>query len=211
MRAIVFILGLLFFFNANAFCADDTLRIERDGLVVSVVDFQEGDKLKLFEVESGDHILSKTRGQIDLSMLPVGKYLLENSEGKSVVIEKTNEALVLEEALGDEYVVSDSERDMNGSADLAEELGNYYVNSESNILNIEREGDIITVVDFAEGDKIKLFEVKYTVHILSKSVGIVDLSQLPVGKYVLENNKGESIVVEKFEEELNEEYSEVVE
>ena len=56
----------------------------------------------------------------------------------------------------------------------------------------------MTVLDFEEGDVIKLFEVKNTVHILSKTINVVDLSQLPAGIYFLENNKGESVVLEKF-------------
>jgi len=69
-------------------------------------------------------------------------------------------------------------------------------------LRIEKEGHLVTVVDFQDGDKIKLFEAETGIHILSKSFGIVDLSQLPNGKYVTprpglrgrgKSNKGRSI------------------
>ncbi|MBQ4820337.1 hypothetical protein [Aquimarina sp. MMG016] len=199
MRTLATIFSLLFFINVNANIDDDALRIEREGLVVSVVDFQEGDKLKLFEFESGEHILSKTSDQIDLSMLPAGKYLLENSKGKSVVIERTDEELLLEKALDDSYVVErDSKMVEVEDVALEEELESFYSNSDDNLLAIEREGDLITIVDFKEGDQIKLFEVKNTVHILTKTQGFVDLSQLPAGVYFIENNEGDAVVVEKF-------------
>lgn len=199
MRTLTIIFSLLFFINVNANIEDDALRIEREGLVISVVDFQEGDKLKLFEFESGEHILSKTSDQIDLSMLPAGKYLLENSEGKSIVIERTDEELLLEKALDDSYVVEyDSKMVEVENVALEEELESFYSNTDDNLLAIEREGDIITIVDFKEGDEIKLFEVKNTVHILTKTQGFVDLSQLPAGVYFIENNEGDAVVVEKF-------------
>ncbi|WP_299437796.1 hypothetical protein [uncultured Aquimarina sp.] len=200
MRALVFIFGLFFFTNLNARIEDDNLQVEREGLIVFVVDFKEGDKIKLFEVETGDHILSKTRGQIDLSQLPSGKYLLENNEGKSVVIEKRDIDIFIEEELGTDYVVAiDSDRMAANDMSVEEELENYYSHSELNPLHINRVGDLITVMDFEEGDKIKLFEVVDRVHVLSKTTEIVDLAQLEAGKYILENDKGQSVIVEKFE------------
>ncbi|GAA4270976.1 hypothetical protein U6A24_03670 [Aquimarina gracilis] len=202
MKAVIYILSL--FLSLSMYANDDTLTVEKDGLIVEVVDFQEGDKLKLFEVETGDHILSKTRAQIDLSQLPVGAYLLENNQGKSVVINRLEEDLKVDgaiDAIHNEFLLErDSQRAyMDADIDVEEEYANYYENAETDLLAIEREGDIITVLYFEEGDKIKLFEVKNTVHILSKTTNFVDMSQLPAGVYVLENNKGESVVVEKYE------------
>ncbi|KAA1246661.1 hypothetical protein [Aquimarina sp. RZ0] len=207
MKNLAFVFGLLFFTNLNARTESDNLQVVKDGLVIVIVNFKEGDKIKLFEVETGDHILSKTRGQIDLSQLPSGKYLLENNYGSSTVIEKTEFEIVVEEVLGMDYMVDvDSESMSSNLTTVEEELENYYYISEKDPLFITRDGDLITVTDFQEGDKIKLFELKNIVHILSKTVGTVDLSQLPVGKYVLENNKGQSVVVEKIETE-EEEYA----
>ncbi|WP_298313436.1 hypothetical protein [uncultured Aquimarina sp.] len=203
MRTLAFIFSLLFFTNLNARIEDNNLEIAREGLVVVVIDFKEGDKIKLFEVETGDHILSKTRGQIDLSQLPSGKYLLENNEGKSVVIEKTDFDIVIEEELGTEYIVEvDSDRMPVNNMSVEEELEEYYLTSEVNPLSITRDGDLITVMDFEEGDKIKLFEVVDKVHILSKTTKLVDLTQLPTGKYILENDRGQAVMIEKFDVEL---------
>ncbi len=205
MKIITLLFSLLFLTSLNARVDGDGLNIEREGLIIVVIDFEEGDKIKLFEVETGDHILSKTRGQIDLSQLPSGKYLLENNKGESVVIEKTDTDIFVEEELGTDYIVAkDSEYAVPSSISVEEQLENFYVASELDPLYINREGDIITVIDFEEGDLIKLFEIKNTVHVLSKTVGTVDLSQLPVGKYVLENNKGQSTIIEKFEEKEEE-------
>ncbi len=203
MRTLAFIFSLFFFANLCANTSDDNLQIAREGLVVVVVDFKEGDKIKLFEVETGAHILSKTRGQIDLSQLPTGKYLIENNEGKSVVIEKTDADIVIEEELGTDYVVeNDSDKMRTGTMSVEEELEEYYLTAEVNPLGIERDGDIITVVDFEEGDQIKLFEVIGRIHVLSKTTEVVDLTQLAVGKYILENDRGQSIIIEKFDVEL---------
>ena len=202
MKTFTYIITLLFFINASANYVSDSLQVEKEGFIVSVIDFQEGDEIKLFEAETMVHVLSKTRGQVDLSMLPPGKYLLENNEGKSVIIEKGAEELIVEQALTDDYVVQDSQWvDNKENYNTAEELNTYYTDTDSNLLDISREGDKIIVLDFEEGDKIKLFEVKNTVHILTKSSYTVDLSQLPDGVYVLENNRGKSIVVEKFSDD----------
>jgi len=64
------------------------LIVEQDGFIVEVMYFEEGDRLKLFEIETGDHVLSKTHAQIDLSFLSVGSYLLENNQGQSIGIQK---------------------------------------------------------------------------------------------------------------------------
>ncbi len=203
MKTIMYFLSFFLFLGVYANGNDETLEVEKDGLVVEVVGFQEGDKIKLFEVATGDHILSKSHGQIDLSMLPVGDYLLENSEGKSTVIQRLETEINIEGIIAkvdNEFVLErDSERAyVSSDVNVEEEFINYYENTQTDLLEITREGDVVTVIDFEEGDKIKLFEVKDTVHILSKTTNFVDLSQLPAGVYVLENNKGESVVVEKF-------------
>ncbi|WP_027395491.1 hypothetical protein [Aquimarina latercula] len=209
MRALIFIFSLFFLTNLNARFEDDDLQIAREGFVIVVVDFKEGDKIKMFEVETGDHILSKTRGQIDLSQIPSGKYLLENSEGKSVVIEKSENDIVIEKELGTEYIVEyDSESMSSNDVTVEEELEEYYLKSELNPLGITRNGDVITVVDFLEGDKIKLFEMIGKIHVLSKTTEVVDLTQLAIGKYILENDRGQSVVVEKFDVDL--EFTETV-
>ncbi len=189
---------------------DNGLIVEQNGLIIEVMYFEEGDKLKLFEVETGDHILSKSYSHIDLSQLPVGSYLLENNQGKSIVIDRLEEELMIDGAIEKEtenFFVEENDLAEETAVDqgvtIEQEFVHHYINSQKNQLSIEREGDMITVVDFEEGDKLKLFEVKDTVHILSKTTNIVDLSQLPVGLYVLENSEGESVVVEKFTEVKN--------
>ncbi|TPN84700.1 hypothetical protein [Aquimarina algicola] len=204
MKSIIYIFIFLIFLDINANDANDQLNVEMEGLVVVVLDFEEGDKIKLFEVETGDHILSKTHGEVDLSQLPVGSYLLENSQGQSIIIDRLEEEIniegISEELVNNEFIVQhDSKRVyLNNEIDVNQEFASYYQNSETNLLQIERNGNIVTVSNFEEGDKIKLFEIKNTVHILSKTSNYVDLSQLPIGVYVLENNKGESVVIEKF-------------
>ncbi|SEL81258.1 hypothetical protein SAMN04487910_3331 [Aquimarina amphilecti] len=209
MRALIFIFSLFFLTNLNARFEDDDLQIAREGLVIVVVDFKDGDKIKMFEVETGDHILSKTRGQIDLSQLPSGRYLLENNKGKSVVIEKSEDDIVIEKELGTEYIVEYDSESMSGdNITVEEELEEYYLQSELNPLAITRNGDVITVSDFLEGDKIKLFEMIGKIHVLSKTTEVVDLTQLSTGKYILENDRGQSVVVEKFDVDL--EFTETV-
>ncbi|AXT56130.1 hypothetical protein J8L88_13005 [Aquimarina sp. MMG015] len=200
--ALIFSLFLSLIISANE---DNKLTVHMDGLTVEVLNFEEGDKLKLFELETGDHILSKSYSLIDLSQLPVGSYLLENNEGKSLVINRQEEELMIDGAVilqEEEFIVGDDAQfaDVTGDEEMNVEKDfiNNYVNSNQNLLNIERQGDIIVVVDFEEGDKLKLFEVKDTIHVLSKTTNEIDLSQLPVGLYILENSKGDSVVVEKF-------------
>ena len=203
MKLITCIFSLFLFLNSYANISDGDLKVEKDGLVVVVLDFEEGDKIKLFEIETGEHILSKTHSEIDLSQLPIGSYLLENNDGESVVIDRMEEELKVDGAINaihnDFLLERDSARVMvPAEIDVEQEYMHYYDNSETNLLAITREGDVITVEDFEEGDKIKLFEVKNTVHVLTKTTNFVDLSQLPAGVYVLENDRGDSVVVEKF-------------
>ncbi|MCK8522015.1 hypothetical protein M0D21_10580 [Aquimarina sp. D1M17] len=186
---------------------DDNLTIQQEGLIIEVVDFEEGDKLKLFEVETGDHILSKSYSRIDLSQLPIGSYLLENNRGKSIVIDRLEEELMIDGAVfaqEENFLVEDAEMSNEVvNENTEEEFVAQYLNPQKNVLDIQREGDVITVVDFAEGDKLKLFEVKDTVHVLSKTTNVIDLSQLPVGVYLLENSNGDAVVVEKYTETQN--------
>ncbi|WP_299315421.1 hypothetical protein [uncultured Aquimarina sp.] len=201
--ALIFSLFLSISIFANA---DNTLAVYQDGLVVEVVDFEEGDKLKLFEVETGDHILSKSYSRIDLSQLPIGSYLLENNQGQSIVINRQEEKLMIEGAVvlqEEEFVVGGGTEivlDENGEINAEEVTIENYISPKENQLAIEREGSLVIVLDFEEGDKLKLFEVKDTIHVLSKTTNVIDLSQLPVGVYLLENSKGDSVIVEKFTE-----------
>ncbi|WP_299261353.1 hypothetical protein [uncultured Aquimarina sp.] len=201
--ALIFSLFLSISIFANA---DNTLAVYQDGLAVEVVDFEEGDKLKLFEVETGDHILSKSYSRIDLSQLPIGSYLLENNQGQSIVINRQEEKLMIEGAVvlqEEEFVVGGGTEivlDENGEINAEEVTIENYISPKENQLAIEREGSLVIVLDFEEGDKLKLFEVKDTIHVLSKTTNVIDLSQLPVGVYLLENSKGDSVIVEKFTE-----------
>ena len=109
MKSIVFFLISVFLVsNIYANDTDLSLEVEKEGLIVSVVNFEEGDKIKLFDVESGDHILSKTHSDIDLSQLPVGLYLLENTHGQSVVIERFEEEIKIDgvlETINNDFVL----------------------------------------------------------------------------------------------------------
>ncbi|WP_299213914.1 hypothetical protein [uncultured Aquimarina sp.] len=206
VTALIFSLFLSISIFANA---NNALAVYQDGLTVEVVDFVEGDKLKLFELETGDHILSKSYSRIDLSQLPIGSYLLENNQGQSVVIDRLEEELMIEGAVilqeeeftveGDNEIVLDENEEINAEEVTIEN----YISPNENQLAIQREGSLIIVLDFEEGDKLKLFEVKDTIHVLSKTTNIIDLSQLPVGVYLLENSKGDSVIVEKFTEAQN--------
>ncbi len=200
MKNLVLFFCVFFLTNLQARLIDDSLEVVKEGLVITVMNFEEGDKIKLFELESGDHILSKSRGELDLSQLPIGQYLLENNKGESVIIEKTEFDITFDKELGTDYMVTnDSQLVVSTDLNLEEELENYYGASNLNTLEVIREGDLVTVIDFEEGDVIKLFEVKDTVHVLSKTIGVVDLSQLPSGKYLLENDKGQFTIIEKFD------------
>ncbi len=210
--ALIFSLFLSLSILANN---ENDLTVEQDGLIVEVIDFEDGDKLKLFEVETGDHILSKSYARIDLSQLPVGSYLLENNQGQSIIIDRLEEELMIDGAIiaeADDFLTEEKTVEENYVAEevavdqevnIEEEFVKYHIESQKNLLSIHREGNMITVIDFEEGDKLKLFEVKDTIHVLSKTTNVIDLSQLPVGVYVLENNKGNSVIVEKFTEVQN--------
>ncbi len=89
MKKIIFILSLIF--TTATFAIDGELLIEREGDVVTVIDFKRGDSIKLFEVESGDIVLMKTTGKIDLGQLPAGKYIIEHCKGKKVIVEKEDD------------------------------------------------------------------------------------------------------------------------
>lgn len=199
------------FLSVSVFANDDNdLAVYQDGLIVEVVNFKEGDKLKLFELETGDHILSKTYARVDLTQLPIGSYVLENNEGKSIVIDRLEEQLMVDGAIivqEEDFVVEkDSEfleETEENVADAIPHSNTAVVSTKKNLLSIQREGNTVTVLDFEKGDKLKLFEVKDLIHVLSKTTNVIDLSQLPTGQYVLENSKGDSVIIEKFTEEQN--------
>ena len=195
------------FLSLTIFANDDSdLTVYQDGLTIEVANFEEGDKLKLFEVESGDHILSKSYSSIDLTNLPIGSYLLENNQGQSVIINRQEEELVIDGKVitmeEENFEIVENNEILEIVADQEEVMSfkNDYAVAGKNLLSIERDGDIIVVVDFEEGDKLKLFEVQDTVHILSKTTNEIDLSQLPLGVYMLENNRGDAVRIEKFTE-----------
>ncbi|SEL81227.1 hypothetical protein SAMN04487910_3330 [Aquimarina amphilecti] len=76
---------VLFGNNGN----DESLIVKRTGNIITVVDFKDGDKVKLFELRTGRIITYKTkRGIFDLSQLPAGKYLLVDKDGRKVIVEK---------------------------------------------------------------------------------------------------------------------------
>ena len=52
MRALIFIFSLFFLTNLNARFEDDDLQIAREGFVIVVVDFKEGDKIKVWNKAS---------------------------------------------------------------------------------------------------------------------------------------------------------------
>ena len=203
MKVTSLIIGL--FLTVSIFANNDKgLSVYQDGLTIEVMDFHDGDKLKLFEIETGDHILSKSYASVDLSQLPVGAYRLENNLGQSIIIDRQEESLAIEGAVLTEesdFVVEQGAQMSDvlvTDESIEEDLIDSYAGNSNNKLNIQREGDIITVLNFEEGDKLKLFEVKDTVHVLSKTTNVIELSQLPVGVYLLENGKGESVIIEKF-------------
>ncbi|WP_378177049.1 hypothetical protein [Aquimarina sp. SS2-1] len=207
MKVTALIFSLFLSISVFAY-SDDELSVYQDGLTVEVADFEDGDELKLFELETGHHILSKSYSRVDLSQLPVGSYLLENNEGKSIIIDRLEEELVINGVVvtqEEELIVEDTMDVVaeNEASQTEEVSSENYMSSSENQLAIEREGNIIEVLDFEDGDKIKLFEVKDTIHVLSKTTNIIDLSQLPIGVYLLENNRGDSVIVEKFTEAQN--------
>ncbi len=177
---------------------ENKLEIETQGYMITVLDFQEGDEIRLFEAETGVHILSKTRGFVDLSQLPNGTYVLENTNGKTTTIERTEIELSVAPPLGTAYVVNEDAPEETEEDELAEEL-RLLENRKS--IDIIQEGNMVTVVDFKEGDAIKLFEIKDTVHVLTKSTGVIDLTLLETGKYFIENKEGAVAFIEKFANE----------
>ncbi|WP_299245643.1 hypothetical protein [uncultured Aquimarina sp.] len=208
MKVITLIFSLFLSISISA-NTNNALAVYQDGLTVEVVDFEEGDKLKLFELETGDHILSKSYSRIDLSQLPIGSYLLENNQGQSIVIDRQEEKLMIEGAVilqEEEFVVEEGDSialDENVEVITEDVTVEDYISPKENQLTIQREGSLVVVLNFEEGDKLKLFEVKDTIHVLSKTTNVIDLSQLPVGVYLLENSKGDSVIIEKFTEAQN--------
>ncbi len=198
------ILSFLFVFSF-AFATDNKekeLEIQTEGYIVTVLDFRDGDEIKLFEAETGVHILSKTRDYIDLSQLPNGLYVIENANGKSTTIERTEIELYVAPPLDSSYIVTEDASEKTEDEETLEELS---LLKNRQAIDIKQEGNIITVLNFEEGDVIKLFEIKNTVHVLTKSTGVIDLTLLEPGKYFIENKKGAVAFIEKLanEEEQN--------
>ncbi len=198
------ILSFLFVFSF-AFATDNKekeLEIQTEGYIVTVLDFRDGDEIKLFEAETGVHILSKTRDYIDLSQLPNGLYVIENANGKSTTIERTEIELYVAPPLDSSYIVTEDASEKTEDEETLEELS---LLKNRQAIDIKQEGNIITVLNFEEGDVIKLFEIKNTVHVLTKSTGVIDLTFLEPGKYFIENKKGAVAFIEKLanEEEQN--------
>jgi hypothetical protein len=68
---------------------DESLIVSRNGNIISVMNFKDGDKIKLLELRIAKIITYKTRREVfDLSQLPAGKYLLINKNGGKVLVEK---------------------------------------------------------------------------------------------------------------------------
>ncbi|MBW1295568.1 hypothetical protein [Aquimarina litoralis] len=90
MKKLVLIFSLMYatvLFGNNG--NDESLIVKRNGNIITVVNFKDGDKVKLFELRTGKIITYKTkRGIFDLSQLPEGKYLLINRDGRKVIVEK---------------------------------------------------------------------------------------------------------------------------
>jgi len=181
---------------------------------------------KLFVAETEEHILSKSYAIVDLSQLPVGAYLLENNRGESIVINRLEETIqidaIMNEVAEEEYDTVAAENDVDtvyetevvyeAVVNVEEEVAELYTGAKRGSLNINREGDLVTVLDFKDGDKIKLFEVEDDTHILTKTSNLIDLSLLAAGEYLLENSNGDSVVIKKFENvEIGEETTTVVE
>lgn len=189
--------------NLYAFSGDDDLKVRKEGNEVIIVNFKDGDKIKLFELETGYHILTKRRGRIDLSQLPNGKYKIVDNHGKYAEIEKTDLDIVTnDEPLGSDFVVEEDAPLYNGDedeVDTAEELELYYYMLEFNPLEIEQEGNMVTILDFEAGDIIKVFEFQSKNHVITKYEHFLDLTSLPEGRYLLENNHNQIAVVERIE------------
>lgn len=199
MKTKLLFLSLLL--SAHIFATDnEDLNVEKKGLSIEVVDFEDGDKLKLFEINTGDHVLSKSYSQVDLSQLPEGTYLLEDNHGKSIQIDKKADALYIDESLVSyqekvEFVTDAEFATEEEIATMHRELGKSSGEA-GRFLEVQRIGNIIKVLNFETGDKLKLFQIKDNTHILTKTIDTIDLSDLPHGSYLLENKKGLTAIIE---------------
>ncbi|MDY8134519.1 hypothetical protein [Aquimarina sp. 2201CG5-10] len=88
MKKVILIICLIFnFIGIYAKNEGNELKIKKTGKVINIIDFEEGAKIKLFELKTYDIVLVKTRGEIDFSQLPEGKYVLIDSSDKKIIID----------------------------------------------------------------------------------------------------------------------------
>ena len=200
------VIALLLVIHTTVFAntEKEELEIQQEGQVVTIVDFEEGDQIKVFETATGVHILSKQRGQIDLSQLPEGSYTIIDNNGRTIEVINNSEEIITNTLSISTEVIEDApllEQEEIIEAEVIDNNTSESTNiSAFNSLEVLQEGNHITIVDFEEGDKIKVFEYKDNIHVLTKKVDTVDLSQLPSGKYLIENSKNQIALVEKIEE-----------
>ena len=191
---LLFIFTILFYSNLLANDDKNKLVIQQDDKVVTVLNFKEGDTLKLYEQVSNLHVLTSVSNKIDLSNLPVNNYYLVDHLGRKANL--SNGVVNISEE--EKYNNSESEKNENVNnnwtvAKVPELLG---VNYNGN-LKIKKDNNFIEVLDFKEGENLKLFELNGFVHVLTKSRKVIDFSQLNSGKYLLENSDtGNNILIE---------------
>lgn len=179
----------------------EELEIQQEGQVVTIVNFEEGSKIKVFETATGIHILSKKRGQVDLSQLPEGSYTIIDTYGRTIQIVNDGEEVVESTPTNTIEVVEDAPEVIENNVENTFENEEYANHSGDRFASLEvaREGNTITVTNFEDGDEIKVFEFQGKIHVLTKKSDSVDLTQLPEGKYLFENNKNQIAIVEKME------------
>ncbi len=88
MKKVILILCLLCnVIGAYAHNEEDKLKVVTSGRTISVVNFEEGSKIKLFEYRTDEIVLVKRRGEIDFTQLEEGEYVLVNEKGYKVLVE----------------------------------------------------------------------------------------------------------------------------
>ncbi|UZO79297.1 hypothetical protein NBT05_09970 [Aquimarina sp. ERC-38] len=176
----------------------EALEVRQEGQIVTVTNFEEGNKIKVFETVSGVHVLSKKRGQIDLSQLPEGSYTIIDNSGRTVEVINTGEIVEIDETTNEFLITEDAPLVVENEDSTAEEQPlNDFTHYQP--LKIKQVDNSIEILDFTDGDIIKVFEFENDIHVLTKKYNVIDLSQLPSGKYYLKNNKRQIAVVEKTE------------
>lgn len=179
----------------------EELEIQQEGQVVTIVNFEEGSKIKVFETATGIHILSKKRGQVDLSQLPEGSYTIIDNYGRTIQIVNDGEGVIENAPTNTFEVVEDASEVIENNVESTFENEDYANHSENRFdsLEIAQEENTVTITNFEDGDEIIVFEFQGKTHVLTKKSDSVDLSQLPSGKYLFENNKNQIAIVEKME------------